>query len=153
MFQISFHLNRSGKRTKFHLDPRGTRIVYIRPKGWTQYIFPCSQHHEHTCMYIYIDQKWIYIKLQSASSRFEHCSNHSLNFACKCCLNKRPPGLIAPPFSIGFLITEHLLKAKLGQVKVGSNITQNHSSRLYEVISCHYLPPNSYQELTKSEIK
>ena len=29
---------------------------------------------------IYIDQKWIYIKLYSTSSRFEHCSNHSLNF-------------------------------------------------------------------------
>ena len=43
----------------------------------THYIFPRSQH---TCLYIYIDQKWIYIKLYSASSRFEHCSNHSLNF-------------------------------------------------------------------------
>ena len=51
---------------------------------------------------------------------------------------KRPPGLIAPPFTIGFLTTE---KLKLGQVEVGLNITQNHSSRLKEVISCHYLPP------------
>ena len=32
----------------------------------------------HVC--IYIDQKWIYIKLYSASSRFEYCSNHLLNF-------------------------------------------------------------------------
>ena len=31
-------------------------------------MFPRSQH---TCLYIYIDQKWIYIKLYSASSRFE----------------------------------------------------------------------------------
>ena len=32
----------------------------------------------------YIDQKLIYIKLWSASSRFEHCSNHSRNFFGKC---------------------------------------------------------------------
>ena len=40
---------------------------------------------------IYIDQRWIYIKLYSASSRFEHCSNHSLNFFCKCIFFKWPP--------------------------------------------------------------
>ena len=34
--------------------------------------------------------------------------------------NKRPPGLIAPPFTIGFLTTENLLKVKLGQVEVVS---------------------------------
>ena len=42
--------------------------------------------------------------------------------------NKRPVGLIAPPFTIGFLATENLPKVKLGQVEVGSNIAQNHSS-------------------------
>ena len=30
---------------------------------------------------------------------------------------------------------------KLGKVKLGSNIAQNHSSILQEVISGHYLPP------------
>ena len=45
-------------------------------------------------------------------------------------INKRPPGLIAPPFTIDFLTTDNLPKVKLGQVEVGSNITQNHSSRL-----------------------
>ena len=33
-------------------------------------------------------------------------------------LNKRPPSLIAPPFTIGFLTTVNLLKVKLGQVEV-----------------------------------
>ena len=47
-----------------------------------------------------------------------------------CFGNKRPSSLIAPPSTIGFLTTENLPKVKLGQVKVGSNITQNHSSRL-----------------------
>ena len=42
-------------------------------------------------------------------------------------INKRPPGLIAPPFTIGFLTTENLPKVKLGQVEAGSNIAQNHS--------------------------
>ena len=55
-------------------------------------------------------------------------------------LNKRPPGLIAPSSTIGFLTTENLPKVNLGQVKVGSNITQNHSPMLWEVISGHYLP-------------
>ena len=32
---------------------------------------------------IYIDQKWIYINLQSASSPVEHCSNHSLTWMSK----------------------------------------------------------------------
>ena len=45
-----------------------TRIVCIRPKGRTQCIFPRSQHIP-VC--IYIDQKCIYIKLYSASSRYE----------------------------------------------------------------------------------
>ena len=40
---------------------------------------------------IYIDQKWIYIKLYSASSRFEHCSNHSLNFFVNVLFFKWPP--------------------------------------------------------------
>ena len=44
--------------------------------------------------------------------------------------NKRHVGLIAPPFTIGFLATENLPTVKLGQVEVGSNIAQNHSSRL-----------------------
>ena len=44
--------------------------------------------------------------------------------------DKRPFGLIAPPFTIGFLATENLPKVKLGQVEVGTNIAQNHSSRL-----------------------
>ena len=48
----------------------------------------------------------------------------------KLVLDKRPPGLIASPFTIGFLSTENLPKVKLGQVEVGSNINQNHSSRL-----------------------
>ena len=52
-----------------------TRVPSLEtPKGRTRCIFPRS-----VC--IYIDQ--IYIKLYSASSRFEHCSNHSLNI-CKC---------------------------------------------------------------------
>ena len=57
--------------------------------------------------------------------------------------NKSPPGLIAPPFTIGFLTTQNLPKVKLGQVEVGSNITQNHLS---------LFAPNSYKKLTKREI-
>ena len=34
--------------------------------------------------------KCIYIKLYSASSRYEHCSNHSLNVFCKCFFFKWP---------------------------------------------------------------
>ena len=71
-------------------------------------------------------------------------------------INKRPPGLIAPPFTIGFLTTENLPKVKLGQVEVGSNITQNHSSRLWEVISCHYLPPihmKSWLKVKSSQVE
>ena len=41
----------------------------------------------------------------------------------------RPVGLIAPPFTIGFLATENLPKVKSGQVEVGLNIAQKHSSR------------------------
>ena len=71
-------------------------------------------------------------------------------------------GLIAPPFIIGFLATENVPslylayrnsyrviiytnsheswpKVKLGQVGVRSNIAQNHSSSLLEVIYGHYL--------------
>ena len=43
-------------------------------------------------------------------------------------------------------------KVKLGQVEVGSNIAQNYSSahmKSYLVIIC----PNSYENLTKSEIR
>ena len=40
----------------------------------------CARYHK-----LCIDQKWIYIKLYSASSRFEHCSNHSLNFFVNLC--------------------------------------------------------------------
>ena len=43
-------------------------------------------------------------------------------------------------------------KEKLGQVEVGSNIAQNHSSNPCELIYGHYLP-NSYEKLTKSEIR
>ena len=31
-------------------------------------------------------------------------------------------------------------KVKLGQIEIGSNIAQNQSSGLYDVISGHYLP-------------
>ena len=41
---------------------------------------------------------------------------------------------------------------KLGQVEVGSNIAQNHSSSLSEIISGHYLQ-NSHEKLTKYEIR
>ena len=59
-------------------------------------------------VYIYIDQKWIYIKLYSASSRFEHCSNHSLNFFCKCFFFKWQPFWMSKnqflPFQINTII-------------------------------------------------
>ena len=54
-------------------------------------------------------------------------------------------GLIAPPFLINFLATKMDQKVKLGR----SNIAQNHSSSLQEVISGHYLPKF---KLTNSEI-
>ena len=65
----------------------------------------------------------------SSSSRFEHCSE----------------SLIYPIRShIWSLFTPIHMKSwpkvKLGQVQVGSNIAQNHSSNPYEVISDHYLP-------------
>ena len=41
-------------------------------------------------------------------------------------------------------------KVKLGQVQVGSNIAQNHSSSRKEVISGHL---NSHEKLTKTEIR
>ena len=40
---------------------------------------------------------------------------------------------------------------KLGQVQIGSNIAQNHSSSPKEVISGHYLPQSTWT-LTKNEI-
>ena len=44
------------------------------------------------------------------------------------------------------------MKVKSGKVGIGSNIAQNHSSHLYEVLSVHYLP-NSHEKFTKSEIR
>ena len=64
-----------------------TRSVCIRPKGWTQCIFPRSQH---TCLHIY----WPKVNLCQvvvASSRFEHCSNHSRNFFVNVFFFKWPP--------------------------------------------------------------
>ena len=58
--------------------------------------------------------------------------------------NKRPVGLIAPPYILGFLAAENL-------PKVSSNIAQNHSSGLLEVTSGHYLP-NSHENLPKSKL-
>ena len=42
--------------------------------------------------------------------------------------NKRPPGLIAPPFIIGFLATDNLPKLNEIQVEVNLNNAQNHLS-------------------------
>ena len=44
--------------------------------------------------------------------------------------NKKPLGLIAPPFIISFLATKKMPTVKLGQVVVSSNIAQNQSSSL-----------------------
>ena len=55
-------------------------------------------------------------------------------------LNKRPTGLIAPPFIIGFLDTENLPK-----VKTLLKITHLASRKSCLVIIC----PNSYEKLTK----
>ena len=44
-------------------------------------------------------------------------------------------------------------KSKLGQVGVGSNIAQNHSSSPQEGISGHIICPNSYEKLIKGEIR
>ena len=54
--------------------------------------------------------------------------------------NKRPTGLIAPPFIIGFLDTENLPK-----VKTLLKITHLASRKSNLVIIC----PNSYEKLTK----
>ena len=51
---IAYMCNLGTKRSKFQWNILGTRIVYIRPKGRTQCIFPRSQH---SCLYVYIDQK------------------------------------------------------------------------------------------------
>ena len=55
-------------------------------------------------------------------------------------VNKRPTGLIAPPFIIGFLNTENLPK-----VKTLLKITHLASRKSCLVIIC----PNSYEKLTK----
>ena len=44
-------------------------------------------------------------------------------------------------------------KVKLGQVQVGSNIAQNHSSSPYEVIYLVIICPNSHEKFTKTEIR
>ena len=44
--------------------------------------------------------------------------------------DKRPLGLITPPLIINFLATENWRKVKSGQVGVGSNNAENHSSSL-----------------------
>ena len=63
-------------------------------------------------------------------------------------LNKRPPGLIAPPFIIGFLATDNLPKVSF---KHCSNSLKDICAlgKSYLVITC----PNSYEKLTKSEIR
>ena len=43
-------------------------------------------------------------------------------------------------------------KAKLGQIQVGSNIAQNHSSSPYEVISGHYFPPIHMKSWPKEKL-
>ena len=55
-------------------------------------------------------------------------------------VKKQERGLIGQPFIIGFLAIENWPEAKLGQVDVGSNIAQDHSSNVWDVISGHYLP-------------
>ena len=41
---------------------------------------------------------------------------------------------------------------KLGQVEIGSDIAHNHSSSPYDVISGHFVYPNSYEKLTKIQV-
>ena len=40
---------------------------------------------------------------------------------------------------------------ELGQVRIGSNIAQNHSPTSKEVMSDHYLPPTHSERLTESK--
>ena len=68
-------------------------------------------------------------EINSNSSRFEHCSE-SLIWP----IESHIWSLFAP------IHMKIWPKVKLGQVQVGSNIAQNHSSSPYEVISGHYLP-------------
>ena len=58
----------------------------------------------------------------------------------KSCLNKKPTGLIAPPFIIGFMVTENLPK-----VQTLLKITHLASMKSCLVIIC----PNSYEKLAK----
>ena len=44
-------------------------------------------------------------------------------------------------------------KVKLGQVQIGSNIAQNHSSSLYGKPYLVIVCPNSHDKLTKSQIR
>ena len=62
----------------------------------------------------------------------------------------RPPGLIAPPFSIGLLNAENLPKVKLGQVEVGSNYSKSLMNFRRHILLL--FAPNSYENLTKNEI-
>ena len=43
-------------------------------------------------------------------------------------------------------------KVKLGQVEIGSNIAQNHSSNLYEVLSDHFIYPNHMKSWPKAKL-
>ena len=117
---------------------------------WTEYLTDTAkevcdskEHLFHYCCIIQTIGKYIYIHAsrncdtsrEVISPLVKELSDSGLLLVASGCLgqmfklykNKRPPGLIAPPITIGFLTTENF---ELGQLKVVLNITQNHSSRL-----------------------
>ena len=74
---------------------------------------------------IQVDQKWTYVKLELVRTLLR----------ITCLAHRKSYMIIISPFHM-----KSWPKVKLGQVEVGSNIAQNHSSSPYEVISGHYLP-------------
>ena len=80
-----------------------------------------SDHYSH--------EKLARSEIWSSSSRFEHCSE-SLIWP----IGSHSWSLFAP------IHMKSWPRVKLGQIQVGSNITQNHSSSPWEVIYGHCLP-------------
>ena len=95
-------------------------------------------HYSPKCIWK-VDQRWNQVKLESAQTLLK-----IIHLA-----SRKSYLVIIFPNS-----HDKLTKIKLGQVGVGSNIVQNHSSNLlYEVLSGHCLPPSTHAKLTKIKIR
>ena len=98
---------------------------------------------------------WLSGHIKFTKSQFKHCSKSliwSLGSHVIICPNSCER-LTKCEIRSNCSRFKHWPKSKLGKVGDGSNIAQNHSSSLQEVLSRHYLPQFTYKKLTKIKIR